>query len=300
MAALRAEEPSPEMADELVDRSLERSFAYVDALSIQVVESYAQERARFVRSADAARAEIARAILAGDPVDVDAASRSLGYELRRWHVGMVLWAQPGDEGEDPLSRIEGLAGALGDALGSAQPLLIPAGRSLVWAWCGTAQPPSQDTLAGLTRGRGRPDGVHAALGEPGEGIGGFASTHAEALEARRVAGLGGAAARLTLYSDVDLVSLLAADVDRARRFVHTELGALATDDDATLRVRATLRAYLDEGSSFVAAARRLGIHENTVKYRVRQCEDSLGHPVAERPLKLAAALLLAERLGTDP
>jgi DNA-binding PucR family transcriptional regulator len=198
-----------------------------------------------------------------------------------------------------LTRIERLGVALADALGSAKPLLIPAGRSLIWAWCGSAQQPSRDTLVGLTRLPGRRDGLHAALGEPGEGIAGFASTHAEALEARRVVTLGRDSPRLTLYPDVDLVSLLTSDVDRARRFMRAELGPLAADDDGTLRLRATLRAYLDEGCSFAAAARRLGIHENTVKYRVRSCEESLGRPAGDRPLKLAAALLLAEVLGTD-
>ena len=299
MAALRTEEPSPELMDELVDRSLDMSFAYVDAISMQIVESYAQERARFVRSADAARAEAVRAIVSGEPVEVDAASRTLGYELRRWHVGMVLWASPGTERENPLSRIESLTAQLADAIGSGKPLLIPAGRSLLWAWCGSAQPPPHETLVGLTRLPRRQAGIHAALGDPGEGIAGFARTHAEALEARRVATLAPDPARLTVYRDVDLVSLLAGDLERARRFMHAELGALVADDDGTLRLRATLRAYLDEGFSLAATARRLGIHENTVKYRVRRCEEALGRPVAERPLKLAAALLLAERLGSE-
>jgi DNA-binding PucR family transcriptional regulator len=299
LRALRAEEPAPEVMDELVDRSLDLSFAFVDSVSVQIAERYASERARLVRSADAARAEAVRAILSDDLVDVDQASRTLGYELRRWHVGMVLWASPEDEGENPLSRMERLAVALADALRSSKPLLIPAGGRLLWAWCGIAQPPSRETLDGLTRLPSGREGLHAGLGDPGEGISGFATTHAEALEARRVATLGRASARVTLYPDVDLISLLASDVGRARRFIEAELGPLAADDDATLRLRATLRAYLDEGSSFVATARRLGIHENTVKYRVRRCEEALGRPAGERPLKLGAALLLAEALGTD-
>lgn len=298
MRALRAEEPPPELMDELMGRSLDLSFAYVDSISIQIAESYAEERGRFVRSADAARAETARAIVAGESVDVDAASRGLGYELRRWHVGAVLWAPPGDEAENPFGRIERLAMDLAGVLGAAKPLFVPAGGRLMWAWCGVAQPPSRETLDGLTRRlpAGR-EGLHAALGNPGEGLAGFANTHAEALESRRVATLGRAPARVTLYGDVELISLLTGDVDRARRFIEAELGALAADDDATLRLRATLRAYLDEGSSLVATARRLGIHENTVKYRVRRSEEALGHPAAERPLTLAAALLLAEKLG---
>lgn len=242
------------------------------------------------------RAETARAILAGEPVDVDGASRNLGYELRRWHVGVVLWASPREEAEDPLSRIERLAVDLADALGSAKPLVIPAGGRLMWGWCGTAQPPSGETLDRLTRLPAGRDGLHAAVGNPGEGIGGFARTHAEALDACRVATLGRATARVTLYPDVNLLSLLTGDVGRARHFMEDQLGPLAADNDATLRLRATLRAYLEEGSSLVATARRLGIHENTVKYRVRRCEEALGRPAGEHSLKLAAALLLAETL----
>ena len=49
--------------------------------------------------------------------------------------------------------------------------------------------------------------------------------------------------------------------------------------------------------SFVGAARRLGSHENTIKYRVRRCEDLLGRSVRESPLALASALMLADSLG---
>ena len=55
---------------------------------------------------------------------------------------------------------------------------------------------------------------------------------------------------------------------------------------------ATLRVYLEEGTSPVRAARRLGVHENTIVYRVRRAEAQLGHPVAERGLELAVALRL--------
>jgi DNA-binding PucR family transcriptional regulator len=53
-----------------------------------------------------------------------------------------------------------------------------------------------------------------------------------------------------------------------------------------------LRAFYDEGSSFVRAARRLGVHENTVTYRVQRAEELLGHPVSERRLELQVALRL--------
>jgi DNA-binding PucR family transcriptional regulator len=60
-----------------------------------------------------------------------------------------------------------------------------------------------------------------------------------------------------------------------------------------LRLSETLRAYLDEGASHGRAAVRLGIHENTVRYRIRQIEDLLGRPVGAADLELRVALSLA-------
>jgi DNA-binding PucR family transcriptional regulator len=60
--------------------------------------------------------------------------------------------------------------------------------------------------------------------------------------------------------------------------------------------------FLEEGSSFVRAGRRLGIHANTVAYRVRRAESLLGRPVTERQLELRVALRLARlrASGTSP
>ena len=241
------EERRPELLGAVLQRLLTLSFAYIDALTAHVVDVYTSERARLLRGADAVRAEAARKLLSGEQVDVDAVSRELGYELRRWHVGMVLWGDPADESEDPLSRLEAAAAEIATALGSGRPLLVPAGRGLIWGWSGSASPPPAETLSEL-RGRRLGDRISAALGEPGEGAEGFSRSHADALEARRVAlDAGRRSGAITLYGDVELLSLLAADPERARRFMRAELGALSDGDDATERLRTTLRVYLEEG-----------------------------------------------------
>jgi DNA-binding PucR family transcriptional regulator len=93
--------------------------------------------------------------------------------------------------------------------------------------------------------------------------------------------------------------LLTADLDEARRFAVRELGPLAADGDSSRRLVTTLLAFLDEGASFARAARRLGVHENTVAYRVRRAEELLGHRVAERRLELHVALRLAALGGAS-
>ena len=72
-----------------------------------------------------------------------------------------------------------------------------------------------------------------------------------------------------------------------------ELRGLAADDDLTTRLTATLRTYLDEHSSRSRTAKRLGIHENTVSYRIKQAEEILGRSVDQRTLELRVALALA-------
>jgi DNA-binding PucR family transcriptional regulator len=83
------------------------------------------------------------------------------------------------------------------------------------------------------------------------------------------------------------------DVDSARRFAARELGPLLAEDDATVRLASTLAVFLEEGASFARAARRLGVHTNTVTYRVHRAEELLGHRVTERQLELRVALRLA-------
>ena len=54
----------------------------------------------------------------------------------------------------------------------------------------------------------------------------------------------------------------------------------------------TLRIFFEEGQSYARTARRVGVHENTVAYRVRRAEAMLGHPVTSRQLELQVALAL--------
>src|SRR3954463_6991507 len=63
-------------------------FAYVDRISGALVEEFGTERERMLRSAEQLRVETVRAIVGGDPIDTEAASLRLSYELRRHHVAM--------------------------------------------------------------------------------------------------------------------------------------------------------------------------------------------------------------------
>ena len=82
-----------------------------------------------------------------------------------------------------------------------------------------------------------------------------------------------------------------------RGWVIETLGTLAGDDDHNARLRGTLAAFLQENGSYKATAERLTVHKNTVQYRIRKAEESLGRPVGEDRLHIELALLASEWLG---
>ena len=144
-------------------------------------------------------------------------------------------------------------------------------------------------------------GVRIAIGEPAPGMIGFRQSYNEAAEARRVAELAGRPpGTISRYARVALTAIATADLEQARIFVARELQGLAGTDDLTARLTATLRTYLDEHSSRSRTARRLGIHENTVAYRIKQAEEILGRGVDQRTLELRVALALANLVRDQP
>jgi DNA-binding PucR family transcriptional regulator len=268
------------------------TFEYIDAVCTQLVEDYEQERARWVRGAAAARAEYVQAIIERRPVETAAATGRLGYDVARRHLGFIVWADATDAAQRA-GRLEHAAIELAAALGGGPTLTIPVGERVVWGW--TSGDALSDDTAALALSM--TPGLRAAVGTISSGPVGMADSHADAIAVRRASEfLGQRSGSVLGYRAVSLLGLLTAEPDRAVRFVETELGGLAADDDASRRLRATLRAYLEEGLSPARTGRRLAIHLNTVVYRVKQAEAILGRSVETRRLELEAALRLAERL----
>jgi hypothetical protein len=283
-------------------RSLEAAsnftFEYIDTISDKLVEAYHVERDRWVRTAAAVRAETVRNIIDGQTVNERGASSRLGYELRRWHIALILSggqdAAPGDVRSLEREAIEAAA-----HIGCGDPLLIPAGSGMLWAWCGTFKPPGPGALTAL-ESHHPANGVRMAVGRPVYGLEGFRVSHQEASHAARFWELGAASAGgTTSYRNIEVVSLLAADIDRARRFVLAELGPLGEQSEGAARMRTTLLGFLAHGCSHVRAAQELHMHQNTVYNRVRRAEELLGASVTERRVELQTALMLAETLGAE-
>ena len=255
--ALRAR-LSEDDAAAAIEAYTEATFATGDALIGSALDHYAAERDRWVRSADALRRATVQDLLDGECSDAGVASGRLRYELRREHVAFVVW-----EADEATALAVGGRGAL----------VVPFGPGVIAGWCA----PSALNA----------DGARIAVGRPGSGIAGFRRSHVEAMEARRVARLGGLDG-VVRYADVALVALLTKDLEQARAFAERTLGRLAEES----RLAETVLCLLEAQGSPRHAAQRLGIHENTVAKRVRAAEEILGRPVTERPLELFAALLI--------
>lgn len=276
-------------------------FAYIDSAQCLAEEVYTTERERWIRSAAATQAETIDTILGGQPIDIDVAGRRLRHDLRRTHVAAIAWLDAHEEGRNTLAVLEGAIRDTSAAIGSQRPLIQPLGTLSIAAWISTSGPVPAKALDELKFIK-TPSalGVRIAVGEPGRNIAGFRASHVEALEAQRIARLAGRReGSITHYSGIALQALATTNLDHARDFVASELGALAASDETTRRLAATVRTYLDEQGSRGRTAKRLGIHENTVSYRLRQAEELLARSVDKRTLELRVALALADLVDTN-
>jgi DNA-binding PucR family transcriptional regulator len=296
----RADIPDQGEVAEAIELAAMWTFDYVEALSGGLVRRYAEERERWVRSAAALRAQVVDSLLSGEPVDIDASSRRLGYELAREHQAFVVWSDElADGGEQVLAMLERAALEIVGSLGAVGPLLVARARLCLGGWVGwrgertlNAEPVRLDRQA-------FPD-VLVGFGSPGHGVRGFCRSHREAMYARRVAQLTHRRpGSVTAYDDVALAALASADVEHAREFVAAELGQLAADDDHSRRLTATLRVYLEENMSPLRAAQRLGVHENTITNRIRTVQEVLPHPIEHRSPELQVALRLLRLAQED-
>src|SRR5581483_3930276 len=276
---LGREAPPARVSVQALSTSMLEIFAFIDTISSGLAVAYSAERERWSRSREALRLDVIRAIIDGDVADPELAAQRLGHRLDGRHRAFVVWS----DGEPTLGLRDALelaASELASRAGGGVPLLVPlTGQALAgWLSGDAADVSDADLCTSPLRGGGAFE-VHAAVGTAGEGIEGFRTSHRQALRARRVAQRGSV---VTSYRDVALAALASADPDHAREFVNAELGALGAADVATRRIADTVGVYLQEGRSRARTSRRLGLHTNTIAYRLQRGAELLGHPLDER------------------
>lgn len=148
----------------------------------------------------------------------------------------------------------------------------------------------------------RGNGATLALSAPALGV---ASLPRATREARFVSNLlvqdqfPRRAASFDSVEDIGALRLLyeLRDSNELRQFVNQTLGGLEKRDQRGT-LRETLRAFLESGGSQVDASNKLGIHRNTLAYRLRRIDEIVGRDVGDPAswLTLHLALSAAEML----
>jgi DNA-binding PucR family transcriptional regulator len=272
--------------------------AYIDQTSEEMVAAYTQEREHWLRNQNAARAARVRELLSGERSDVRAAEATLGYRLRQYHVGLVCWVGDATGTADELTRLESAVAQVAvQAACAGVPVFLPRDESSAWAWLPLGIRDRFDSAEASTAQVSA--GIHFAFGDPSKGPGGFCLTYLQAMAAESVALAAGSlmAPRVVTFAEVAPVAMMLGSADLLHGWVRSTLAGLATDDEHHARLRETLLVFLQSGGSYKATAERLMLHKNSVQYRVRKAEESLGHAVAENRQDIELALQASRWLG---
>lgn len=264
-----------------------RAGHWINQAIEQLMRTYAAEREAAIQGAFARRSEAIHSLLRGEAIPVDTATRELGHQMRAQQTCLVLWFDD-ETPEASAADLEALAQAIARDLEAGRPLTVVVGRHELWAWLATRKVPDAARIAAVVE----KNAAHAAIGGTFPGVDGFRTSHREAVDAQKFVLRSGTLGPVTAYGDIELACLISENPDGARHLVERELGKLGAPDPALDVVRETLSHYLRNGSNIVLTASELYVHRNTVRYRLDQAEELVGHPLTERRTEMDVALRL--------
>jgi hypothetical protein len=285
----------------------EAIFAYIDEISAESADGYAQEQSATAGETQRRRRRLVRLLAQDPPAGEEAlrtAARAAAWVLPR-RVAALVTGAPGPAGDslpaEPAGGVRGVAipgeeeadadaARLARALGGGAVGGAAAGLACVFVPDPEA-PGRRRQLEAAVRD------APAALGPPvpwpaaGESL-------RRAVAAQRVRGGGRLPATgLLVASDHLATLLLASDPGLGAELARTRLAPLAALPDAQReRLTATLRAWLDRPGQVQAVAAALGVHPQTVRYRLAKLRELLGEERLEDPdarFELALALRVA-------
>ena len=235
---------------------------------------------------------IVNSLLSGRPVSARSIQEVLHYDPTARHVALVAWSE--SVSYDDAEKLVKAATDELKALGATSMIALSVGIGAAWGWGALPDRTPADAPPPFAQ----PPGVFIAVSQVHVGEDGFRRAHREAKSVEHLLRLSAPETPRTLrHADVELATLLAADIENARYFVQRQLGKLAIDDERMENLRTTLWLYLENERSIAAVASAQFVARNTVTYRVKQAEQLIGHRIDDVRLNLQSALLLTRLLG---
>jgi sugar diacid utilization regulator len=261
-------------------------FAYIDELSAESAEGYAEEQSAAAGERQRLRRRLVR-LLAQDPPASEetilAAAAAAGWPLPRTIAALVTAGEAeGDSEQEADALAARLARRIGeDAIGAGIErlalVLVP----------DAGAPARARLLRAAAEGRPAALGPAVPLALAGLSVRRATATHA-LLAAGRLGDRGFARAEEHLPA-----LLIAADPALGTELAAQRLAPLQTlADGPRARLTETLRAWLDRPGQVQAVAAELGVHPQTVRYRVKQLRELFGDRLEDPEARFELGLAL--------
>jgi hypothetical protein len=240
----------------------ESIFAYIDELSAESAEGYAQEQAARAGERDARRQALVTLLLqtpARDPAEAAAAAAAAQWPLPE-ELAVVVW--DADVGRRPIARLP-----IGSVAATVERLT-----------CALVPDPG---------GPGRADEIRRALEGTRAGVGpAVAWQHAARSFRHAAAALGLAEERgadgLLVAGEHRTALILRADPALVAELADERLAPLEDETPASReRLTDTLLAWLRHDGDVSTAAKELHVHPQTVRYRLRRLRELFGEALDE-------------------
>jgi hypothetical protein len=296
----------------------EAIFAYIDELSAESAEGYAEEQTAAAGESERRRRRLVRLLAQDPPAGQEAvrtAAAAAGWTLPRGGLAAIVPATSGAPGE---ALLDGVAARLARRLGEGAIGAEAFGAAIVFV-------PDPDAPGRRRRLEAMLDDRMAALG-PTVGWPHASASARRAIATQRLAEAGKltaarparastagspagdgragtagtpepggsrAGAGLIVADDHLAALLLAADPRVAADLAASRLAPLDDlPEGPRARLTETLAAWLDRPGQVQAVAAALGVHPQTVRYRVRQLRDLFGDRLEDPEARFELALAL--------
>jgi sugar diacid utilization regulator len=279
------------------------TMQYLDVLNSVSERGYVHAREDLGRSREEAIRLFLGRVISGDFADDDEANKEaqlLGYSLSVFRVGVVI-----GPGSQPTIARSAVDMHLADVVLDLRRRFPDSPSALVDLGVVLAVPAtSADEVAvivesSLAAHDSSSLRLAAGVGSPRAGAQGLMMSLREARRARTLGLMLNPLGRVHDYDELRLLDLFKQD-STIDSFALEVLGRLIDKDQrGSSRLVETLDAFYAAGMVRKAAAAKLGVHPNTLDYRLREIESVLGYPVrsGNMAFKLQLALKLLPLTG---